>query len=180
MGDTEGAAWGEPPTPGTSKMIAVVLVSASRKGFANSQLAPIPLKSNSGGCWPLLCLIATWSNCPSTRDLPRLDLRRHDSVPSCRVVSQRRKYPELQQGSGWRSLPSDAAAATSSPDRACSQFAPVEPPASLTLLGRGHECVWTGWMDRPDHEGGLRIGRRVDETLEVAAIRKHEGRPPRP
>src|SRR6202041_2824612 len=56
---------GEPPTPGTSKMMAVVLVSASRKGFANSQLAPIPLNSNSGGCWLPPCLKATSSNCPS-------------------------------------------------------------------------------------------------------------------
>ena len=59
MGDMEAAVSGEPPTPGTSKMIAVVPVSASRNGFANSQLAPIPLNSSSGGCRPLLCLIAT-------------------------------------------------------------------------------------------------------------------------
>ena len=50
---------GDPPTPGTSKMIALVLVSASRNGFANSQLAPIPLNSTSGGPLPLPCLIAT-------------------------------------------------------------------------------------------------------------------------
>src|SRR6266436_10204283 len=55
--------------------------------------------------------------------------------------------------------------------------APVEPPASLPLLGRGQECVRAGWIDGSDHEGGFRIGRRVDEALEMAAIRKHEGRP---
>ena len=38
---------------------------AFRNGFANSQLAPIPLNSNSGGPPPLPCLIATWSNWPS-------------------------------------------------------------------------------------------------------------------
>ena len=43
------AARGEPPTPGTSKMIAVVLVSASRNGFANSQLAPMPLNKQQRG-----------------------------------------------------------------------------------------------------------------------------------
>src|SRR3984885_11578701 len=56
-------------------------------------------------------------------------------------------------------------------------IAPVEPPASLSLLGCGHERVRTGRVDRPDHEGGFLIGRRIEEALEVSAVRKHEGRP---
>src|ERR1700733_4810213 len=49
-------------------------------------------------------------------------------------------------------------------------IAPVEPPASLALLGRRHERIWTGWVDRPDHEGCLLIGWRIEKTLEVAAV----------
>src|SRR5215469_3390434 len=40
---------GEPPTPGTSKMIASGPSSASRNGSTNSMFAPIPLKTSRGG-----------------------------------------------------------------------------------------------------------------------------------
>ena len=55
-------------------MIAVVLVSASRNGFANSQLAPIPLNSNSGGSLAAAVPDGNLEQLPVDRDLPRLDL----------------------------------------------------------------------------------------------------------
>src|SRR5258707_2965879 len=157
-------------------MIAVVLVSASRKGFANSQLAPIPLNSNSGGCWPLLCLMATWSNCPSITicraSISGVATWFPPAGSSVKDVSPRSRSKDGMTFVTWRRGCRHLFA------RSCLQpIAPVEPPASLSLLGRGQECVRAGWIDGSDHEGGLRFGRRVDEALEMAAVRKHEGRP---
>src|SRR5258708_37428426 len=167
---------GEPPTPGTSKMIAVVLVSASRNAFASSQLAPIPLTSNSGGPLPSPYRIATSSNWPSIvicrASISGVAPGSPSAGPLVKDVSPRSCSKDgmafAPQRRGRRNLFA----------RSCLQpIAPVEPPASLALLGRGQECVRAGWIDGSDHEGGLRFGRRVDEALEMAAVRKHEGRP---
>src|SRR5258708_16802120 len=156
-------------------MVGGVVVRASRKGFASSQLAPIPLNSNSGGPLPSPYRIATSSNWPSIvicrasisgvapRSPPVGSLVKDVSPRSCSkdgmaFATQRR---------GRRNLFA----------RSCLQpIAPVEPPASLALLGRGQECVRAGWIDGSDHEGGLRFGRRVDDALELAAVPKDEGR----
>src|SRR5258708_20469445 len=157
-------------------MIAVVPVSASRNGFASSQLAPIPLNSNSGGPLPLPCRIATWSNWPSI-----VICRASISGAAPRSPPARLLVKDISPRSSskhWMAFASQRRDRRNFFARSCVQpIAPVEPPASLALLSRGQECVRAGWIDGSDHEGGLRIGRRVDEALEMAAVRKHEGRP---
>src|SRR3974390_851502 len=82
---------GEPPTPGTSKIIAVVSVSASRKGFANSQFAPMPLNSSNGGLLAAPCLSAT------RNDWPRIEIGRTSISPGldARIASRRSVDPPL-------------------------------------------------------------------------------------
>src|ERR1700685_1298451 len=151
-------------------MIAVVLVSASRNGFANSQLAAIPLNTSSGGCWPLLRLMATRSDCPPIT-ICRTSISRGVATwfpaagSSVKDVSPRSRGKDGMAFAPWRGRRRHLFARPR-----LKPVAPVEPPASLPLLGRGHECVRTGWIDRPDHEGRLRIGRRVDKALEMAAV----------
>src|SRR6516165_6652028 len=183
----EGA--GEPPTPGTSKMIAVVSVSASRKGFANSQFAPIPLNSSNGGLLAAPCLMATCSDWPRieicrTSISPGLDaktasrrsvdpplVRRLLVVSSVKDVGPRRlghhRMPRAAERNGRIDLLT----------RARMQPAPpVEPPASFPRLGGREERIGPRGIDPPDHEGRLRVCRRIEQALQVAAVREHEGR----
>src|SRR6516165_6030263 len=53
---------------------------------------------------------------------------------------------------------------------------PVEPPASFPLLGGSEERIGPRGIDPPDHEGCLRVCRRIEQALKVAAVREHEGR----
>src|SRR6266481_3293386 len=53
--------------------------------------------------------------------------------------------------------------------------APIEPPASLPLLGGGEESIGPRRIDRSDHEGRFRVGRWIEQALQMAAVREHEG-----
>src|SRR5262249_27658943 len=97
---------GEPPTPGTSKMIASGPCRASRKGSNNSILAPIPLKRSRGGCALSPGLTPTRNVRPST---------------SCRLICiyfSVTYRPGAAPSGGFFSLPSISGADVSSPERA--------------------------------------------------------------
>src|SRR6516225_631558 len=183
----EGA--GEPPTPGTSKMIAVVSVSASRKGFANSQFAPMPLNSSNGGLLATPCLTATRNDWPRidicrTSISPGLDAkfasrrsvdpplgRRLLVVSSVKDIGPRRlghhRMPRAAEGGGRIDLLTRAR---------MQPVPPIEPPASFPLLGGSEERIGPRGIDPSDHEGRLRVCRWIEQALQVAAVRQHEGR----
>ena len=158
---------GEPPTPGTSKMIAVVSVKCFEK-----RLRQLPVRADSVEQQQRRLRTAAVPD----GDLEQLPVDRDCAAPrsparagsvsrwqasSVKDVSPRGRRKDrmafVPQRRGRRNL---LARARLQP------IAPVEPPASLPLLGRGHERIRTGWIDRPDHEGGLRIGRRIEKALQ--------------
>src|SRR5215468_1989925 len=180
---------GEPPTPGTSKMIAVVSVSASRKGFANSQFAPMPLNSSNGGLLATPCLSATRNDWPRietcrTSISPGLDaktasrrsvgpplVRRLLVVSSVKDVGPRRlrhhRMPRAAKRNGRVDLLTRAR---------MQPVPPIEPPASLPLLGGSEERIGPCGIGPPDHKGRLRICRWIEQALQVAAVGQHERR----
>src|ERR1700746_3317122 len=180
---------GEPPMPGTSKMIAVVSVSASRKGLANSQFAPMPLNSNNGGLLATPCLSATRNNWPRieicrTSISPGLDakiascwsvdpplVRRLLVVSSVKDVGPRRlgyhRIPRATQRNGRVDLLTRAR---------MQPVPPIEPPASFPFLGGSEERIGPCGIDSPDYKGRLRVCRWIEQALQVAAVRQHESR----
>src|SRR5262245_42889864 len=54
--------------------------------------------------------------------------------------------------------------------------APMEPPAPLVLLAVGEEGVRAGLPEQTGRERGFRIAGRIEQALQMAAVRQDEGR----
>src|SRR5262245_59045074 len=156
--------------PGTSKMMAAVLLSARRNGLASCQLAPIPLNSSNGGRpggrrvvatrsgWRPTSIVRTSMPSPSTSLL----------LEDIRARRRRTRTMTRVAQCGWsrhfvaRTL--------------IKPVTPMRPPAALVPLARAQEGVRAVLSERAGGEGGFRIAGRVEQALQMTAVRQDECR----
>ena len=163
--DKEAVARASRRRPGTSKMIASGPSSTSRNGSTSSIFAPIPLNRRSGGRDLSPGRMPTRKVCPPTSRKPIFN---YFSITY---------WPGLRPSGGISAVPRLPGAGFFSPDRFLIQLSQCGHQLPASLLACSSHSSAVSACAGPVQKNGLGIAGRVDQTLNVAAVREHKRTP---